>query len=324
MKRAPTSPKLLITDRNALVLLERARVHVSKGRVVYYATDTDMLRRFNLPHANVAVLMLGQGTSISQEAVVRLAQEGVLVAFSGTGGTPLHMGTLVSYKPTERFRAMVPIYASPEHSLVAAKSLMQQRTTNMLHFSKKLKFAHQDLEAIKRACEWFDKASANAPRHEHLLSAEGAFAKRIYAANTRGNKAEGFVRNPGEPGLGHPEINGMLDHGNYLAYGITGAAIWALGIPAHMSVMHGKTRAGGFVFDVSDVWKDSIVLPLAVQNFLKGGDEQDFRTSVIDAIEDLDLLALNITAVDRMIADTQAATGVAPAYLHFPGKEKNQ
>jgi CRISPR-associated protein Cas1 len=41
--------------------------------------------------------------------------------------------------------------------------------------------------------------------------------------------------------------------------------------------MHGKTRRGALVFDVADLIKDAIVLPMAFISAKKGLTEQEFR-----------------------------------------------
>lgn len=124
-------PRLLITDREGALYLERARVDVEGERVVYHITDDEMQRHFNIPHVNLAVLFLGQGTSISQPAMRLLAEERVHVAVTGSGGAPLHMGSLTTYTGTRHFRALLPIYLDPVLSLHAAKAVMRDRTERM-------------------------------------------------------------------------------------------------------------------------------------------------------------------------------------------------
>jgi len=90
-------PRLLITDREGALYLERARIHVEGRRIVYHISDDEFRREYNIPHVNLAVLFIGQGTSITQEAMRLLGEEGVHLAVTGTGGTPLHMGGLTAY-----------------------------------------------------------------------------------------------------------------------------------------------------------------------------------------------------------------------------------
>lgn len=321
-RRANESPRLLVTHRNACVLLERARLHVSGDRVVYHAAEPGMVRRFNLPHCNTAVVFLGQGTSITQEAAHRLAEEGVLVAFTGSGGTPLLMGTLVSYQATAHFRRLMPIYDSAEASLRASRVIMRFWTARM---RKATSLRDGSKSRINSVCDDFDARSIAAQTHGELMAAEGDFAKSCYAIFCQSGGFTEFGRNPGSD-ISSSRVgvmNRMIDHGNYLAYGIAGAAIWALGIPAHMSVMHGKTRAGGLVFDVADAWKDSVVIPRALEHS-RSGDEIAFRNSVIDDIEDHGLLALSFQVVEDMILAGEEALGPTSEDIRFKSGEKTK
>ena len=107
-------------------------------------------------------------------------------------------------------------------------------------------------------------------------------------------------------------VNRLIDHGNYLCYGMAGAALWALGIPPHLSLFHGKTRAGGLVFDLADAFKDALVLPLAFAASLheKDGDyESTFRAGLISAFDDQKILGEAIATVEKMISAASEGEG---------------
>ena len=283
-------------------------MHVSGDCVVFYAADPGMIRRFNVPHCNCAVLFLGQGTSISQEAMQRLSEEGVLVVFSGTGGTPLLMGSLNTYQATPHFRRMLRVYDSNEASLEAAKKIMAVRISRMRARSAVL--SDSNVADLVGVCAVFEKRLTSCANHPMLLSAEGDFAKGVYGAFCRDAGVSGFSRKPGTDSQSNEvgAINRLIDYGNYLAYGIAAAAIFVLGIHPHMSVLHGKTRPGGLVFDIADAWKDSVVIPNAVK-FATMGDEGTFRMAVLKQIEDEKLLALSIDVVEQSICAGEKVLG---------------
>ena len=77
------------------------------------------------------------------------------------------------------------------------------------------------------------------------------------------------------------KANCFLNHGNYLAYGLAASCLWVLGIPHGFAVMHGKTRRGALVFDVADLIKDALILPLAFICASENATEQEFRTQCI-------------------------------------------
>lgn len=311
-------PRLLVTDRESAVFLERARIHVEGERVVYHITDDENRREYNIPHVNLAVLFMGQGTSISQDAMRLLGDEGVHVAVTGTGGTPLHMGALTTYSGTRHFREILPIYLSTEKSVLAAKALMRDRTTRMQKLGgafaqRRLKV--RDTSSLTRLCSRFETSMRGCDDITQLLGFEGQFSKACYAEFSRLSglaKTHEFRREAGI-GAGNSDVaapvrlvNQLIDHGNYLCYGMAGAALWALGIPPHMSVFHGKTRAGGLVFDLADSFKDALVLPYAFATvFEKSVDDPQklFRTRLISAFNDHKILKEAIASIERMISE---------------------
>lgn len=310
-------PRLLVTDREGALYLERARIHVENDRVVYYITDDEHRREYNIPHVNLAVLFMGQGASITQDAMRLLGEEGVHLAVTGTGGTPLHMGALTAYTSTRHFREMLPVYLSPEKSLTAAKAVMRDRTARMRKMGiqgAQRWIRVRDMSGLIRTCGAFDAKLETCKDIQQLLGFEGQFSKSCYAefSNAAGiSKDQPFRRDAGAAVKGKSgpdairQINRLIDHGNYLCYGMAGAALWALGIPPHMSVFHGKTRAGGLVFDLADSFKDAIVLPIAFAAAREKDSEdaeKTFRGRLIAAFDDRRILKEAIDTVERMIA----------------------
>ena len=86
--------------------------------------------------------------------------------------------------------------------------------------------------------------------------------KALYKLAANAVKFGDFTRAKG--GSGVDMANRFLDHGNYLAYGLAATACWVMRLPHGLSVLHGKTRRGGLVFDVADLIKDALVLPQGV------------------------------------------------------------
>lgn len=307
----------MVTDREGALYLERARIHVEGDRVVYHITDDEHRREYNIPHVNIAVLFIGQGTSISQSAMRLLGEEGVHLAVTGSGGTPLHMGGLTTYTSTRHFREMLPIYLEPQRSLLAARAVMRDRTARMKKIGgvgcqKWLKA--RDVSGLSRICSRFEENLDGCKDVTQLLGFEGNFSKACYAefSSISGlSKSHSFRREAGggEPVRGEVDpirqVNRLIDHGNYLCYGMAGAALWALGIPPHMSIFHGKTRAGGLVFDLADSFKDALVLPIAF-SLARERDakeaERSFRGRLINAFDDREILKGAIATVERMIA----------------------
>lgn len=318
----PEGPRLLVTAREGALYLERARIHVEGDRLVYHVTDDADRREFNIPHVNLAVLFMGQGCSITEAAMRLLADEGVHLASTGSGGTPMHMGSLATYRDTGHFRRLLPIYMDPARSLAAARSIMTDRAERMRKTGVRLaakRLGRREAPEITRATTDMARKVAAVESIESLLGIEGDYAKSCYAgfAGMVGaasfRRAAGAAKNGGKGAS--PEdmalVNSLIDHGNYLCYGMAGAALWALGIPPHMSLFHGKTRPGGLVFDLADSFKDSLVLPNAFAALRGKGErearERDFRSRMISAFDDHQTLMACITSVERFLDAGEAA-----------------
>ena len=108
-----------------------------------------------------------------------------------------------------------------------------------------------------------------------LLTDEARLTKELFKLAAQTMDYGEFKR--AKRGSGTDPANGLLDHGNYLAYGLGAAATWVLGLPHGLAVLHGKTRRGGLVFDAADLVKDAMVLPQAFLSATAGHEKQEFR-----------------------------------------------
>ena len=69
-------------------------------------------------------------------------------------------------------------------------------------------------------------------------------------------------------------------------------------------MLHGKTRRGGLVFDVADLVKDAVILPLAFVSAMRGDEEQEFRQACIESLtrtESLDFMIDTLKAIAERI-----------------------
>jgi CRISPR-associated protein Cas1 len=134
----------------------------------------------------------------------------------------------------------------------------------------------------------------------------------LYKLAATATRASEFTR--AKRGEGIDLINGFLDHGNYLAYGLGATSAWVLGLPHGLAVLHGKTRRGGLVFDIADLVKDATILPQAFLSGMRGDTEQQFRQACIESLtrtEALDFMIDTVKAVSLEVG-TLAQQGEAP------------
>lgn len=296
--KPPDLKSILHSKRANMYYLEYCRVMQKDGRVLYLTEAKHDNLYFNIPIANTTVLLLGNGTSITQAAMRMLAQAGVLVGFSGGGGTPLFMANDAEqaiewftpqseYRPTEYLQGWMNFWFDDEKRLFAAKQLQQSRIAflkQIWHKDNELKnqgFNVSD-DTIQSALETFYTRTEQANKQSELLLTEAQLTKMLYKYAGNNTNTEEFKRQHQST----DKANDFLNHGNYLAYGLAASCLWVLGIPHGFAVMHGKTRRGALVFDVADIIKDAIVLPWAFICAKENATEQEFRQQVLQKFTD--------------------------------------
>lgn len=279
---------ILHSKRANLYYLEHCRVMQKDGRILYLSEEDRNNLYYNIPIANTTVILLGTGTSVTQAAMRVLSQAGVLVGFCGGGGTPLFMGTEVcwftpqsEYRPTEYVQGWLSWWWEESKRLQAAKQLQKARLDYLLDVWQRDKNLmgygfHQ--ENILTTIQQFKVNIDQQNSIMNLLQQEARLTKLLYQFATQLTDQTGFSRDHD----GIDKANSFLNHGNYLAYGLGATTAWVLGIPHGFAVMHGKTRRGALVFDIADLVKDALVLPLAFISAKENLSEQQFRQECLN------------------------------------------
>jgi len=276
---------ILHSKRANIYYIEKCRVMQKGGRVLYLTEEKSEKQYWNIPIANTTCILLGTGTSITQAAVRMLASAGVLIGFSGSGGTPLIAANEVEwlspqseYRPTEYIQGWMHFWFDDNKRLEVAKIFQQYR----IEYLQKVWGKDRDLNAegfntddadIQQALNNFLARIKQSPNVTDLLLTEAQLTKTLYKIAANHTKQKDFVRNFDTV----DDANAFLNHGNYLAYGLAATTLWVLGIPHGFAVMHGKTRRGALVFDVADLIKDTLILPWAFICAKEGATEQEFR-----------------------------------------------
>jgi CRISPR-associated protein Cas1 len=312
---SPSDLKSILHSKRAnIYYLEHCRVLVKGGRVEFVTDEGRRSLYWNIPIANTTTLLLSNGTSITQAAMRELAKAGVLVGFCGGGGTPLFSANEVEievswmspqseYRPTEYLQYWVRIWFDDARRLTAAKDFQRTRLNRIRTQWTEVRSLRQagftvDERFLDSALSRSINGIENAVDVSQLLTEEARLSKLLYKTAAESTAYGDFSRV--KRGSGTDPANRFLDHGNYLAYGLAATATWVLGLPHGLSVLHGKTRRGGLVFDVADLVKDAVVLPQAFISAMRGDDEQEFRRACIENLnrsESLDFMIETIKAV---------------------------
>lgn len=292
---------ILHSKRANIYYLEHCRVMQKDGRVLYLTEAKDENLYWNIPIANTTVIVLGTGTSVTQAAMHMLASAGVLVGFCGGGGTPLFMGAEIEwftpqseYRPTEYIQGWMSFWFDDHKRLIAARIFQQAR----MIFINKVWVNDKDLieygfnghdQLVKSLFSNYDNKFKQSSSVTDLLQNEAQLTKQLYRMAAKSTEYGEFTRER----EANDKANNFLNHGNYLAYGLAASCLWVLGIPHGFAVMHGKTRRGALVFDVADLIKDALVLPLAFICASENATEQEFRDQCLQ-------IFINHKALDYM------------------------
>ncbi|GLS27950.1 type I-F CRISPR-associated endonuclease Cas1f [Marinibactrum halimedae] len=318
---SPSDLKTILHSKRAnLYYLEHCRVLVNSGRVEYLTEQGKNELYWNIPIANTTSILLGTGTSITQAAMRELAKAGVLVGFCGGGGTPLFSANECEmpiswltpqseYRPTEYVQQWAKFWFDEDKRLEAAKRLQIGRLT----FLKKQwcesgvidrsSFLFER-ESLDRIIQTTTKNIQEALSVTELLANEGRCTKQLYKLAAQAVEYNDFTRQQ----RGIDPANRLLDHGNYLAYGLAATATWVLGIPHGFAILHGKTRRGGLVFDVADLIKDALILPQAFMSALSGDEDNQFRQKCLQHFRKTDALDFMIDELKSLAADMSGET----------------
>ena len=314
---------ILHSKRANIYYLQHCRVLVNGGRVEYVTDQGKHSCYWNIPIANTSTVLLGTGTSVTQAAMRELAKAGVLVGFCGGGGTPLFSANEVDievawfspqseYRPTEYLQAWVTFWFDDALRLEAAKALQLARLGRVLQEwgGRSLRDAgfRVDMARLVSLLENSQRRIQTLPDVMALLTEEARVTKALFKLAVDTVKYGDFAR--AKRGAGTDPANRFLDHGNYLAYGLGATATWVLGLPHGLSVLHGKTRRGGLVFDIADLVKDACVLPQAFVSAMRGDDEQQFRQGCIEAFTRSESLDFMIDTLKDVALSTSERVGL--------------
>lgn len=302
---------ILHSKRSNIYYLQYCRVLVNGGRVEYVTEEGNKSLYWNIPIANTTVVMLGTGTSVTQAAMREFARAGVLVGFCGGGGTPLYSANEVEvnvswltsqseYRPTEYLQQWVSFWFDEQKRLAAAVAFQKVRSEQIRKHWLSATMVREDAFQLDTArteslLQRFEQSLTQCQNTGELMAQEAVLTKALYKLAATAARYGDFTR--AKRGGGVDVANRYLDHGNYLAYGLAATAVWVIGLPHGLAVMHCKTRRGGLVFDVADLIKDALILPLAFIAAMNGEDEQEFRQRCLSNFQRADALDIMIETV---------------------------
>ncbi len=270
--RIKSSP-IPIKERHSILFIERGCLDVKDGAFVLI--DKNETRLF-IPVGNVTCLMLEPGIRISHAAVGLAAEVGCLLVWVGEAG--------------------VRLYSVGQPGGARSKKLLHQAKL-ALDSSLKLQVARKMYE-FRFNCEIPSRRSV-----EQLRGIEGGKVRQMYKALARKYKVpwKGRKYNPQDWEDGD-YVNRAISVANHCLYGLCEAAILAAGYAPAIGFIHGgKSRS--FVYDIADLFKFDLVVPLAFKIAAKRPKNlsKEVRSACRDAFREYKFLKKIIPAIEKIL-----------------------
>jgi CRISPR-associated protein Cas1 len=233
-----------------------------------------------VPCANLALLMLGPGVSITHAAVLTLADSGCLVAWCGEGAVRFYAAGLGESRSAAGLLQQVEAYADPKRRLDVVRRMYLHR------FSEKLE------ETLTL---------------QQIRGKEGIRVRETYQRFSRetGVAWSGRSYSRGDWSAADP-VNRALSAANSCLYGICHAAILSCGYSPAIGFVHtGKMLS--FVYDVADLYKTETSIPAAFKATAEG--EAELERRVRHQMRDL---FFETNLLGRIVPDIQSLIGEVP------------
>lgn len=267
MKPIPGAPPVDIAelvraqDRVSFVYVERCLVNRQDNAI----TIQDERGTVHLPAATLGALLLGPGTNVSHQAMVLLAESGSTAVWVGERGVR---------------------YYAHGRGLSNSSRLLEAQAAAVSNQSARLRVA-RDMYAMR-----FPEDDVSRATMQQLRGREGTRVKRLYRAHAdrtgvSWTKRQYDVRDFDDA----TEINQALSAATTCLYGIAHAVIVALGCSPALGFVH-TGHARSFVYDIADLYKAEVAIPVAFDVAARGTDDipAETRRSVRDAVRDGRLL----------------------------------
>ncbi len=270
MKDLHVLPKF--RDGWSYLYTDRCRVEKTGGAVVIHRGEDSI----PVPCATLATLLLGPGSTVTHGAMVALASSGCSVIWCGEEGMRVYGQGMGETRKAYRLLHQAKLNADPESRMSVVRRMYETR------FS----------EPVPE-----DKALAQ------LRGMEGIRVRRTY---------ESLSRETGVPWSGRSyrrdrwsaadPVNRAISAASSCLYGICHAAIVSVGYSTALGFIH-TGRMLSFVYDIADLYKTEITIPLAFAVAAEGPHsvERRARAACRDAFRERKLLARVVRDMDSLL-----------------------
>lgn len=233
--KPPSLPELVrAQDRLTFIYLERCAIHRDANAI----TATDERGTIHIPAASLGALLLGPGTTVTQQAMVLMSESGSTVVWVGEEGVR---------------------YYAHGRSLAHSSRLLEAQASLMTNQNSRLRIA-REMYAMR-----FPGEDTSGLTMQQLRGREGARVRKAYREHSKQYKVPWSGRTYDVEAFeeGDP-VNQALSAANTSLYGVVHSVIVALGCSPGLGFVHtGHVRS--FVYDIADLYKVELTIPLAFE-----------------------------------------------------------
>ena len=248
--------------------------------------------RVYLPTAALSCVLLGPGTSITQPALATFARHGTTVVCAGSGAVRAYAGIQPGSLTTEWLERQVRAWTDDNERLAVATRMYERR---------------------------FDAELPPGTNLAQLRGLEGQRLKALYRMLAQKYRITRFRRNydPDAWDTQDP-VNLALSAANVCLYGVVHSALLALGCSPALGFIHYGTQHA-FVYDIADLYKAKITIPLAFSHHASTQPEKAVRRHLREKFRLFRLLPRIVTDIQYLL-DPAAAPDQAdrmPDMVHL-------
>lgn len=283
MKDLNVLPK--VRDSWSSLYVEHVRIDQDGQAIALY----DERGKIPVPCAELMVLMLGPGTSITHAAIRTLASHGCLVQWTGEEGVRFYARGEGETRSADNLLRQVALHSDP------AKHMQIVRRMYLVRFS----------EPVDERLTL-----------QQLRGKEGVRVRESYAQASRETGVPWSGRSYKRESWDQADpVNRALSCANSCLYGICHSAIVSLGYSPALGFIHtGKLLS--FVYDLADLYKAELTIPIAFRVAATGEPELDrlVRRECRDTFRKGRLLKRIVIDLDRLFALDEAFDQLTPDY----------
>lgn len=224
-------------DRHGLLWLEYGKLSVEDGTLRFVAARSETLDAgdYAIPYQAVSMILLGPGTSITQDVLRLCARHGTLIAAVGEGGVKSYTAPPLGQGRSDVARAHAERWADPKRRLDTARRLYAWRFGRVL--------PHRDIETLR--------------------GIEGARIKESYKLVAQRFGIEWHGRRYDRQNPNAADLpNQALNHAATIVEAAADLAVAAVGALPPLGFIH-EDSSNAFTLDIADLYRVDLTLPLA-------------------------------------------------------------